>query len=191
MNNSVFKFNPDSPRTPPDSPDNDPYGDGISPLTEPNTPEKRKKKISKTFSLPFPLIKNPQTELEDEYLLELEQNYNEYKNAVGSIDFITNRYINDLKQNPTVRTILNTYEDAVECYYTILGKFINVSVFVSGQESKLIDTIIESTQIRLQTLYSENNVGGKRKTQKNKKIKKKIKRKTNKKIKKLRKIKCK
>ena len=192
MNKSVFKFNPDSPRTPPDSPDNDPYGDGISPLTEPNTPDKRyKKNTSQKFSLPFPLIKNPQTELEDEYLLELERNYNEYQNAVGSIDFITNRYINDLKQNPTVRTILNTYEDAVECYYTILGKFINVSVFVSGQESKLIDTIIESTQIRLQTLYSENNVGGKRKTQKNKKIKKKIKRKTNKKIKKLRKIKCK
>ena len=192
MNKPVFKFNPDSPRTPPDSPDNDPYGDGISPLTEPNTPDKRStKNTSQKFSLPFPLIKNPQTELEDEYLLELERNYNEYQNVVGSIDYITNRYINDLKQNPTVRTILTTYEDAVECYYTILGKFINVSVFVSGKESKLIDTIIESTQIRLQILYSENNVGGKRKTQKNKKIKKKIKRKTNKKIKKLRKIKCK
>lgn len=193
MNNSVFKFNPDSPRTPPDSPDNDPYGDGISPLTEPNTPEKSKKKIiPKTFSLPFPLIKNPQTELEEEYLLELERNYNEYQNVVGSIDYITNRFIDNLIQNPNVRkNILKTYEDAVECYNTILGNFINQSAFVSTQESNIIDTIIESAQIRLQTLYSENNVGGKRKTQKNKKIKKKIKRKTNKKIKKLRKIKCK
>jgi len=190
--NSVFKFNPDSPRTPPDSPDNDPYGDGISPLTEPNTPEKSKKKIPKTFSLPFPLIKNPQTELEDEYLLELERNYNEYQNVVGSIDYITNRFIDNLIQNPNVRkNILKTYEDAVECYNTILGNFINQSAFVSTQESNVIDTIIESAQIRLQTLYSENNVGGKRKTRKNKKIKNKIKRKTNKKIKKLRKIKCK
>ena len=190
--NSVFKFNPDSPRTPPDSPDNDPYGDGISPLTEPNTPEKSKKKRPKTFSLPFPLIKNPQTELEDEYLLELERNYNEYQNVVGSIDYITNRFIDNLIQNPNVRkNILKTYEDAVECYNTILGNFINQSASVSTQESNVIDTIIESAQIRLQTLYSENNVGGKRKTRKNKKIKNKIKRKTNKKIKKLRKIKCK
>tara|TARA_B100000902_G_C26402736_1_gene478585 strand:+ start:89 stop:304 length:216 start_codon:yes stop_codon:yes gene_type:complete len=47
--------------------------------------------------------------------------------------------------------------------------------------------LIKNPQIELEEEY----LGGKRKTQKNKKIKKKIKRKTNKKIKKLRKIKCK
>lgn len=190
MNKSVYKFEPDSPRTPPDSPDNDSYGDGISPLTEPNTPEKgSKRNTSHKFAMPFPsfFIKNPQTELEEEYLMELERNYNEYKNVVASIDFITNKYINDLQKNPNVRTILTTYEDAVACYNAFLGKFINISVFISQPESNLIDFIIEGAKKRIQILYSESIVGGKQKTRKNKKIKrktnKKIKRKTNKKIK--------
>jgi hypothetical protein len=145
------------------------YDDDVSPLTSRSTsPESLS---GYEYTHPRRVIPPPiqLTELEQTYLSQLEKHYNQYKNSVGSIQFITNEFINDL---PTLKHILKTYTAAMECYNKILGGFINVYVFVDGTESNLIDLIMEIAKTRIQKMYRRHTIGGKRKTRKNQKTKK-------------------
>ena len=183
-NKPIFKFDPSHPRTPPNERIDDSYGDGISPLTEPNTPDRNENKNSSSvMPMPMPLSINyiSAIELADEYVSMLEENYRDnFQNAVASVHYITNKFINDLKTRPGLQSALNNHE-AVHMYSDIINEFVNIYGFVSTQERNQIKFIMESAIIRINNVYLENTIGGKKKNRKkkNKSHKKKTK-KTNK-----------